>query len=381
MLLLLLHHLYLARHSNLNILWNVELRNAVYKFVDLEQQQSSVGYYLRSSSLRILREILARAVRDGVSSSGHSSGTSSAGSQSSENLNANPNAADKDLAQQLLEQLIADRKSNFVVNVEQTDGKGNNNVALKDPSHPSYVSPNFRQRNQSIFQFFYPQISFEIPAITSTKQQSFAATRSLKSKGGSVIVFAENMNLKQVDIEDNGQLVKTRHTFTVDNGQFFSVFRQHVLRTLLSQGVISRADEMPWPVWVPIENLLRPVEDDAPGKPHDQSDLFSRFVNRATVIVQFDSCSPVYLRTFRKKTGEGLEAARSASATGLGETVIDSSEDLEFVNSVFVRFPKLNIQATSDQYRAIYDIIYHLLAYRDPDRKRRTEVRIISLFV
>ena len=333
---------------NLKVVWNMPVRNMIFQLIDLEQQAAGKRFYMTQSAVRLLRDLLDELkTKTSVASSTQTSSSSLDEQKAGDGQNLSHL-----LAQQLLEKLVEEHgQQDDVVVMDDGNAKEKHDTSKRaqDPTNPTYVSPEYSIYNDFMVQLFYPQFSFE------------ANTGILDTS--CVLVSAETAQLKSSSIMDEtvagvgeGALVKNRRASRIDNAQFFVVFKKDVFKKLSERGAIKSAEEVPWPVWVPIECL---IEASAP------TEEFNRVVKRAVVFIQYDTCSPIYLQS-HPKNSDGLFATKPDGST-------ESVYELEHVNSLFLDFPKIVITANSEQYAAIFDVINHLLVYSDPRRKRRVE--------
>jgi hypothetical protein len=333
---------------NLKVVWNIPIRNLIFKFIELEQQNQAIQYYMKTTAVRILRQMV-----ESTNNQTNPSTKQSSAHASQEELNIDQQdekTLSKTIAQQLLQKLITERDENFIVHDDSNDDTPiSNEAATKDPSHPLYVSPAYRIHNEIQIQLFYPQFSLQ--------------TTAQGRDDGYVIIAAETAGMKRLSVFDDGdngtetQLVKHRYMTRIENAQFFTAFRENAFEKLLERGEATSIGDVMSPLWVPLECL---IDRNA------LTDEFRRFVDRTTLVVQYDHCSAIYLPPNRRTKRDVLFADKP----GLFN---DSSNDLEHVNSVFVNFPNLVISATSQQFCAVNDIIGNLLVYNDPGRKQRME--------
>ena len=336
-------HEYLHRYfvHNLSVLWSVPIRNLVYKFFDLETTSTSMGYYMKHHAIRILKQLLSDAAKQPEKSNAPHEKLKPHKTAASADGNENLTKAASDL----LEHLLNDRNENFVISSDNptSGGEGDNpdDAISKDPSHPSYVSPEFSIYHDVLIQCFYPQLNFQTPGIAGND--------------GALIVAAESANLKTSLIVDETsgekRLVKTRRTIVLEKTQVYSVFKDDVYHKLGKQGLVKIIDEIAWPVWVKVENLI----DNSLT-----SEEFSKFVIDSQVKIQLDRVSPLYIR------GENGNISKNSSLN-------PELYELEVVNCTHVEFPTLLVRANSKQYCAIHDVIGNLISYDDPMRKKRNE--------
>lgn len=176
---------------------------------------------------------------------------------------------------------------------------------------------------------FYPQFFFE--------------TSGSSAEDGAVIISSESMQLKSsLIMDENGskpELVKSRRAITIENAQFFVVFKKDVRTKLQSRGIFTK--DIPWPKWVPIECL---VDQTA------ETDELSSIVKKVTWSIGIDDCNPLYLN---QRLHRNIQSGMDGSA--------NSNSDLEFVNSVFFTFPDVSVIMTSAHYLAVYDVFCQLI--------------------
>lgn len=320
---------------NANFIWNTSVRNLLVKFLDLEHQYKAIAYYMGAKALRALSEIIEQPLND----------FDEENNMYGSNINSkNSNSAKT--AHEMLQKLVYDKEAGMNFIVDSDVNYGGTPITKKKPEDPEYISPEYHVVNSALFEFFYPQVNFQTTGITS--------------EDACVIVSAENTQLKELAIKadkskNSKSLVKMRRIISFTNAQFFSTSKDEVYKKLNKEGKISSFDEISWPVWVPIECLFSNSAD---------TEEFARLVNRSKVTVQIDSCNPLFVRSKDKNFGITIDKPE-----GLNQDVFE----MEYVDTVFVSFPKISLTANSDQYCAVYDIINNLLIYSDPHRKKRVE--------
>ncbi|KAI3652099.1 hypothetical protein MP228_003402 [Amoeboaphelidium protococcarum] len=336
------HHFII--HS-LKVNWNLTLRDIMFKFGDLEAQQTAMRYYCSSFALADINERISSFAHAMLLSSQNTSQSSLDYAEQDDNVPLDHKVRD-DVATKLLSLLVQESNTKLVVaEKEPSPESKQTNV---DPNDPLYISPIFKKKSDMIIQCFYPQFRFK--------------TSDSHTDDGFVIVTAEYADMKGFQIldktvahqDESVKLVKYRRIVGIGKAQFFSAFHQELSDLILRRGDQFDANK----VWLPIESMID-LQVESQG--------ITRFVSGSRFSVQIDSCNPLYIR---KNFDRDVSANRLESS--------ENPFELEHANTVFVNLPKIELFASSKQYLCTYDIVTNVLIYNDPERKDRIE-QIYSL--
>ncbi|KAJ1549214.1 hypothetical protein HK405_007709, partial [Cladochytrium tenue] len=374
---------------NINILWEKEVRNAVFKFWDIIRRDGAIKYCLSNSAMKTVKELVHMVAQRAA---GRRSGKSAAKKDEK-------GAAyfDAQMAEELLARLLGDLENLVVPNEtyyqsstvdltydeEEAAHGGNlaNAVAYipsSDPNSPDFVQSGHSVDSDFIIQFINPQINFE-----SAPQGNPAALHT-------VILAAESMQYRSIAILDSSAEatedpldrsageVKSRTIVNVSNAQFFTARKSDILIDNSSTDYIvtfgpdlaagsDGADsveepERPaaaggrqhWPLWVPLECII---------SLSSPTGFLGRIVEQTSAWIYRDRPNPLYARL-------------------RGEAVPQREDPLENVDFFLVNFPHFNVTVDSVQFHAIFDVVANLLVYRDvQSAERKKKLKKTMLFV
>ncbi|KAI8850691.1 RNA pol II promoter Fmp27 protein domain-containing protein [Chytridium lagenaria] len=348
------NHLFVVH--NLNFLWEQSIRNAVFKFFDIMERDSSLRFCLSSAALKTVSDLLSLSANKDISdvlfaeSAQHPTKSTDSLSSSSK--------FDSNMAKELLQKLLNSANSrNIIVNNEmfnrggsisaddlQASGNIGSRFSVYTPSTTpdslDYVPMNQRAESGYVVQLINPQITL-------------VSSKSDDEDIHSILVAAESMLLRSIGIVDadsetggpgdtrnrNVNLIKKRTILNLHKAQFFvakklddqmaSDVDGDNIETYkhLHAGGREGADKF-WPLWAPLE-----------------------IVDQTSACFYRDKPNPLYV----KKKGTDMKTL--------------AADQTDFI---YVGFEDFVISMTSLQYLVLSDIITNLLVYKDPVRQVRT---------
>ncbi|KAG9294077.1 hypothetical protein G9A89_001318 [Geosiphon pyriformis] len=327
------------------VIWNNSLRNLIYKYWDLIEQQQGLTYYMSMNAVKFIREL--------QKSTEKIQKTPSNESQASMAPNFDPAGFDAHMAAELLRQLVGEKNTSFVVPnevpVAEDNISTNNDHSQNTESHQSGDIPEgYTLCKKYVVQLINTQINFQ----------------SDKNPVASIIMSTERAQLKCFSIiedrlrGDANEVVKTRTIFGLDNTQLFLTWKrdfQNDDSKLLSANNFGAKANEKWPVWVPIESLFN--YDEKSSFP------FQRIVERTSATLLYDKFNHLRIK--------GCADDREST-----ETIWDESEADKFdrrMDSWHINFPSFKFSATSAQYCVFVDMVSDLFMYREPTKTERME--------
>ncbi len=304
---------------NVNIFWNIPVRNAIFKLIELQSKAFAIKYCLSNTAVRAISELVKKIEHnDGMKES-----LINIDSDSTQRANA------------ILHKLVQDLKkgANLVVEDETVSEANSTNITTPLSSQANaftdVFSPNFVSNDQSaelylLVKLIYPQVNLEVD-YEGAKHAVLLGSHSMDFKATSILDSSLYLKGLADDADKANALIKTRNILMIKEAQFF---------------VTKNDAKCEWPVWAPLENL---VDFSIP--------LFGlvRIIDQVELIYYRDKPNPLYFRNNQKSKKQ--------------ET------DLFSLN-----FPNLQFQATALQFNVFFDCINNLLIYKDPDSGQRTEL-------
>lgn len=251
--------------QHLNIVWNTQIRNLVFQLADLERRGTATRLLATNTAIRIMRELIGNL-------SNRSSSSSQSSSQDGLNSSSQNNQPDfminKKMAAELLSHLLTDRDENFVVTEGDNDPDSLNDsqgIRINDSRHPAYIPEGLHCRLDYQLQLSYPQFSFQTTSkVKDAGYWIITARRAIFNSSVITDPDADSGIEKSDDSESVNtlhlrKLVKRRHLISAEDAQFYMVFQMDALAKAGEYGSARYVSDIQWPVWVPLENLIEPV--------------------------------------------------------------------------------------------------------------------------
>jgi hypothetical protein len=319
---------------NAQIIWNVELRSQVFRFINILTERSAVQYYSSPAVIKAIRDMSRKIIR---SHEKQAQSDTLVDPLLTEVGEQNNEFSPDDLIRQLLGDEDGDG-SKGGTNISYADQDGN----ISDKDAPDYTVPSdYRVDNNHLVVFVYPQLSFQSGTDNSTL--AFLTAEQIQ---------LESLSILDPTVSDDAtnELVKTRSIVHIKDLQVFVAHRIHFAarsRPSLAFRYGSQ-DNIPdgrWQDWLPIEVLI-----DYDGEPSP----FQRIVQRASATLYYDKRNPLRISLERQ--------AMSGSLGGGADGGDDNITDM-----IFIHIPSFVFIADALQFSSVWSVATDLLAYREPN--------------
>ncbi|CAG8444824.1 5579_t:CDS:2 [Ambispora gerdemannii] len=334
---------------NAQVLWNNSLRNLIYKFWDLVEQQQGLTYYMSTNAVKLIRDLQKYSEKIEKPLTEEPDSNTAATSFGSE-------AFDAQMAAELLRKLVGEENTSFVVPNEQivadniTGSEKNPIQRKKSMNQLDDIPAGYTLWKNYLIQLFNTQINFQ----------------SDKNPSASIIMSSERAQLKSVSIledrlkGDANEVIKSRILFGLDNTQFLLTwkkeFNNEYSRRLTANNFGAQGKEN-WPAWVPVEALF--------NYDRQSSFPFQRIVKRTSATMLYEKFN--HLRII----SSDMDQDDNSESTIWGQS--DGDKFDKRIDSWRINFPRFKFSATSAQYCVFVDMVSDLLMYREPAKKERTE--------
>lgn len=325
---------------NLQFKWHNDVRNVVFNYIHQISRRRGFIYYMSQRAIRFLSDVVKeqklQQEQNNPEMSVHEDEVNGCGAPDEVAL--------------LIQQLLDDKKDNFVVHDEtqqspSRDERPRTATRLTSIDLTSELGDLYAIKNEYSVQLIAPQIQFQ----------------SQKNVDAAVIMSAESMYLQIFAIMDKesiddevGGLIQRRFSVGMDHAQFFVAHRKTIEefshRAILSS--VYGANSAQWPPWIPVETVYDFHADPLP---------FTRMVERTSASMRYDKHNPLRLKLNDRVQDDILRSGDLSSLTPLDRRVDDIS----------VHFPRVVVTADSAQYYALYLIVTDLLIYSEPSAKRQ----------
>jgi RNA pol II promoter Fmp27 protein domain/Golgi-body localisation protein domain len=314
---------------NVNVLWNVAVRNAVFKMIELQTKDFQIKYCVSNTAARVVSELVK-------SSNLESSRTDISMSKtvSHDALSA------KEQTQVMLEKLLNDLRLGINLEVHDETGESmRENTESESPVNstgfkrslragsPDYIERDHIVELDTLWKFINPQVCLELDQ-KGKRQCVIIAAPNVQVTSFTILDAAAAGRMTTDDKDRADMIFKTRTVVNLYEAQF-------LVGSELAQDVdkVNR-----WPYWVPIESLV--------DSRVSISNL-TRTIERATLTYHRDKINPLYVSS-TKKEDDGP-------------------------NTFTLTFPVFTIIVNQQQYGIWFDCINKLLIYRDPDSGLRAD--------
>ncbi|CAG8485272.1 6382_t:CDS:10, partial [Ambispora leptoticha] len=335
---------------NAQVLWNNSLRNLIYKFWDLVEQQQGLAYYMSMNAVKLIRDLQKNNEKiEKLSTEELDSNTAT--------TSFDKEAFDAHMAAELLRKLVGEENTSFVVPNEVpivaddvTENESHRIARKKSMNQFDDIPAGYSLWKNYLVQLFNTQINFQ----------------SDKNPSASIIMSSERAQLKSVSIledrlkGDANEVIKSRIFFGLDNTQFFLTwkkdFNSEYSERLTANNFGAKGKEN-WPAWVPVEALF--------NYDKQSSFPFQRIVKRTSATMLYEKFN--HLRII----SSDLDQDDNSESTIWGQSHGDKFN--KRIDSCHINFPRFKFSATSAQYCVFVDMVADLLMYREPAKKERTE--------
>ncbi|KAI9590991.1 golgi-body localization protein domain-containing protein [Syncephalis fuscata] len=381
---------------NAHIIWNIELRNQIFRYTRLLTRQHAIGYYMTATAVKAIRDTTRKIIRNNerALSIDHSTALSprrqrnrdrsltsllqdgeDEGGEDGEEEEEEDDSLQYPYSQgaghhtpegyspeDLIRQLLGDdAPSTTMQTLEERDkppssGYNNNDHSDNEEDdddhssmHPT-VPDDYEVDHSLLVMFTYPQISLQSGNDNSTL----------------AFLSAEQIQIESLSILDplsehiaSNHLVKTRTILHVKDVQVFVAHRVHCMaRPRSSLAFQYGSSHGRWQDWLPIDVL---VDYDGESGP------FQRIVSRASATLYHDKRNP--LRFTAQASDESAEgkSTQTQRRYDQSDTEDDSDQGETVTDTLFIHLPSLVFSADALQFASIWSVANDLLAYREPD--------------
>jgi len=331
---------------NLQLKWHNDVRNVIVNYIHQISRRRGFIYYMSQRAIRFLADVVKEQKL-------HEEKMNSNNSMNEEDLaddSGRGHSAALDDVAVLIQQLLDDKKDNFVVldetqQSQSRDDRPGITRRLTSMDMTSELSDLYAIKNEYSVQLIAPQIQFQ----------------SQKNVDAAVIMSAESMYLQIFAIMDKesiddevGGLIQQRFSVGMDHAQFFVAHKKSI-QQCSHQSILSNvygANKEQWPPWIPVEIVYDFNADPLP---------FTRMVERTSASLRYDKHNPLRLKLNDRVQDDIFKTGELSSLTPMDRRVDDIS----------VHFPRIVVTADSAQYYALYLIVTDLLIYSEPLAKRQ----------
>ncbi|PKY18101.1 hypothetical protein RhiirB3_490113, partial [Rhizophagus irregularis] len=339
---------------NAEALWNNSLRNLLYRFLNLAEQQLGISYYMSTSAVKFIRDLQKKIQQQKEKEAYEKSLRQERDSIYSIGLDSYD--FDAHMAAEMLRKLVGEQEISFVVPNEVLAEEATNDQGKSKNTYDG-IPEGYSPRKDIFLQLINPQINLQCD----------------KDPDSSIIMCIERAQLKSFSIVEDwskgdliNEVVKTRTFFGIDNAQIFTSTKKDFLNDyyskILSANNYGAKGPENWPVWVPMEALIS-----------NSALPFQRIVKRTSATTRYDKFNNLRIKgSDIKKDGKDKNNIEQESDK-LG---VNDSKKEEFdkrMDSLHIDVPNIKISATSDQYCIFFDIVTDLFMYREPAQKERAE--------
>ncbi|KAI8896892.1 golgi-body localization protein domain-containing protein [Globomyces pollinis-pini] len=317
---------------NVKLLWNVPIRNIIFRIVELRTKNSALSYCLSNAASRVTTELVDSMTKRQYLNRRKAS-----------MANLNPSMCDIIETNDILESLINDllTGTNFTVPCETDDVPIQSSVETE----ASEINPEIEVENDEIdfqvqydvlYKCIHPQIKFEVVGPEIGKTAVIIGAQSMEIQILNVLdPHITNIGL---DKDGNDSIMKFRNIQSLENAQLFIEKSFDEFDDIESNNFLNDDNEEQI-LWIPLECLMD----------YKVSAIkFDRIIDQAMVRLQIDKPNPLYIQRSQNKLHR------------------------EDPHSFNFRIPNLKISSTSYQYLVLHDLFKYLLVYRDPASGDRT---------
>ncbi|KAG4095196.1 golgi-body localization protein domain-containing protein [Neocallimastix lanati (nom. inval.)] len=324
----------------------------------------------------------------------------------------NINKSNSSLADELLQKLISEQNTHFVVterdnNSNEDDDtiefpeiqkKSDKYICSRNESSPDYIAPHEKAINSMIINFINPQICFEVPVDYIEKKNDLSV----------ILLVAKSAQFRNIDITDlnvedfnyirEEEIIKRRIHVTLQDAQLNSAHRSKRNKFPLSLVLNTTDGKLEWPLWVPLECIFDSTS---------HSGIIEHIADRFNGNVLSDTYNPSYvkptershIKNTRRKSILGNNDTRETTTyenknnTNLtlesgdinnnnnnsNNNNITKNGTLKFntkrvcadndneIDTTIIAIKECNLYATSLQYCTIYNVIFDLFTYTEPN--------------
>jgi hypothetical protein len=329
---------------NVKILWNIPVRNIIFRLVDVHTKNRSLRYCLSNAAAQVASELVETMSQEQNRK------------KRKENVNNMPSFhSPKDDVKEILRTLIQDLEQGVRLVIPCEDSQSSEQLDPSKPKHIETLTPDIDFKlseddddayyeSDALVSFINPQINFEIE------------TPAGKS---CVVVSAHRMQIKfylqfdpdavnvGLDKDQQDTIISFRNVWSLDKAQFLVESNKNVLG--LEKFTLDSIGSHKGPRWVPIECVLN---HKLPAS------MFARVIEKAMVLFQTDEANALYIHRNNDRIHNDLESTYR------------------------FQMPVLKVASSSEQYVVFYDLFKYLLVYIDPasgERSDRAKKMLLNL--
>nr|KAJ3421428.1 hypothetical protein HK105_003574 [Polyrhizophydium stewartii] len=354
---------------NMCFMWNVPVRNAIFRLVDAQTKIFAYKYCLSNAASKVVSELVQIVANQRVKSLSDGAGARNVPELDAAALPDSVAGSSSDLTAQLLDQLLNDVALGIRVHVHSDGDSDHDQVRAppperpahagrfrkvskyepsSDPLSPDYVAHGEVVEGEMVLTLINPQVALEVasPTDPSTVQSLIVASTTMELF--SVMILDESAAAAREGYDDkdrNDAIIKYRTIMKLHEAQIFAQQSVDLAFPFSARGADlggSSADVFSASItsWVPVECFLDTNSSDP---------RFVRIVDQTSASFYRDKLNPLYF-------------ARTSRAP------VQQQAD---THHVFL--PQFRISITSAQYLLVHQVISSLLVYKDPAKGKRTE--------
>ncbi|KAI8050277.1 golgi-body localization protein domain-containing protein [Syncephalis plumigaleata] len=413
---------------NAHIIWNVEVRNQMFRYTRLLTRQHAIRYYMTATAVKAIRDTARKIMRNNERALSIDNSIMASSRQqrkrqrkrryqeerhlSRDSMSEDEDDEDEDedddqsmddsfyrreseeySPEDLIRQLLGDdapptyptspttmTDANTLSQSDKVDTEQHNIDDDDDDDDHSSIHPtgldDYEVDHSLLVMFTYPQVSFQSGQDNSTLV--FLSAEQIQLESLSILdPFAEN--------NTSNYLVKTRNILHIKDIQVFVAHRVHCMaRSRSSLTLQYGSSRNKWQDWLPVDVL---VDYDGESGP------FQRVVSRASATLYHDKRNPLRF-TAQSTSNDHISGNGAATATtvrspttpnspsnnnnnhGSSNTTpwsmhtdneYDGDQGETVTDMLFIHLPALVFSADALQFASIWSVANDLLAYREPD--------------
>lgn len=326
---------------NSQLKWNNSLRNIILRYVHQVSQRRGFIYYMSQKAVKFIDDIVKEQYKRHRKQA-DSDDSSTPRSESPARTPYEDQENDEPDLENRINELLNDQKKT---------------VNADDPTQaPDAQLSSTDNLGKDISKDFTPQNTYHVRLIAPQIQ-----LQSEKNPKSVLLVTAKTIGLKVVQVMDKDRiaddvsgLVQRRFSVDMDSVQFF-VTSQKILMQFLhiySGNRYGAPKGSAWPPWVTFE-----VNFDFDYDPYG----WSRVVQKTSASLRYDKYN-----TLRLKYNDEVSTGKTGGK--------HKPQDAESrIDHLWVDFPHVRAICDSNQYYAMYLIVFDLLLYNEPREKVRSE--------
>jgi len=403
---------------NIRLVWNQEVRNIIFKMIQLNNRINMLHNYMtykldkdmmkianikhsdRNSFESISEKAIDNANDDDKIS--ENINLSKISNSNSEKLNIENNSS---IADELLNKLISEQNTHFVVtehsnSTENEDtiefpeiqSKSDTYIYSRNESSPDYISPYEKTVNSLIINFINPEVCFEVGVDYIEKEKDL----------GLILLVAKsaqyrNILITDLDVEDfrnvkDEEVIKKRSHVVIQDAQLNTAHQFKRNKFPLSLVLNTSDGRLQWPLWVPLECIFDPsshcgimehVADSFNGnwlsdsfnasyiKPIERLQANNNPNKKKKIVNDNNNSSNNNTDNNNNNSKMGpteiFDDKKTINGTlKLNAKRVYADNDNE-IDTNIIAIKECNLCATSLQYCTVYNVIFDLFSYTEPN--------------